>query len=734
MRRRSKASGEPAKSRPGKAAALKQRNAPKSGFRRIPPVRQETEVVRLARELRETQEQQAATADVLKVISRSAFDLPTVLNTLVESAARICDADHTWLFRRDGEYRWAASYGHSTEEHDQIKQYMLAWAVSPGRGSAIARTLLEGRPVQIADVAAYPDYDLHDVRRIANYRTALGIPLLREGVPIGVLALTRSQPRIFTDKQIELLITFADQAVIAIENTRLLNELRESLQHQTATADVLRIISSSPGELEPVFQTMLENATRICQAELGMLWLADGDGFRPAALHGVPPDLAGMRQREKVFHFDPEVPLGRLAQTKQLDHIVDAKREPAYVKGLEPFKEFVDVFGARTFLLVPMLQDDTLVGVIAIYRKEVRPFTDKQIALVQNFAAQAVIAIENTRLLNELRQRTAELTDSLEQQTATSDVLSVISSSPGEMETVFRSMLENAVRICQAKFGFMLHYDGDTYNAVAELCDVPAYVEEMRRGPLRPHPESALGCVARTRQVAQIADITAHRLYAEHNPLLVTGAELGGIRTIVAVPMVKDQQLIGAITIFRQEVRPFTDKQIALVQNFAAQAVIAIENARLLNELRQRTDDLTESLDQRTATSEVLRVISSSPGELAAVFHAILENATRICEANYGTLYLFDDNVYRLAASVGTPLEFDEFQRKRGPFAPTPGTHLDHVMRTKRVKHAVDETTEPVPWHFSKVRLSIDGERTHAQGRRVDRRYPHLSSGGPPLH
>ena len=369
-------------------------------------------------------------------------------------------------------------------------------------------------------------------------------------------------------------------------------ELKEALERQAATTEVLRVISTSPGELDPVFHAVLANAKRILQAELGMLWLADGDGFRAAALHGVPSDLARMRQREKVFRFDPEVPLGRLVRTKQLDHVVDARKEPGYIKGLEPFKEFVDVFGARTFVLVPMLQDDALVGVIAIYRKEVRPFTDKQIALVQSFAAQAVIAIESTRLLNELRERTTDLTESLEQQTATSEVLSVISSSPGRLENVFRSMLENAVRICQAKFGFMLRYDDDAYHTVAELCDVPAYIEEMRRGPLRPHAESALGRVAKSKEFAQISDITAHRLYAERNPIFVAGAELGGMRTIAAVPMLKDQQLIGAITIFRKEVRPFTDKQIGLLQNFAAQAVIAIENTRLLKELRERTEQL----------------------------------------------------------------------------------------------------------------------------------------------
>jgi GAF domain-containing protein len=548
-------------------------------------------------DLSESLQQQTATADVLRIISSSPGELKPVFQAILENATRICDAKFGVLFRLDGELcEFAVEVGTPLELAEFVRR---RGRFMPAPDTQLFRVLRTGGVAHTADYAAIAP-DAPPVK-LGGARSTVDVPMFKDSALVGAISIYRQEVRPFTDKQIALLQNFAAQAVIAIENTRLLNELRqrtsdlsESLEQQTATSEVLGVISTSPGELEPVFRAVLANATRILQAELGMLWLADGDGFRAAALHGVPPDLAEMRQREKIFHFDPEVPLGRLAQTKQLDHVVDAKREPGYVKGVEPFKEFVDVFGARTFVLVPMLQDDALVGVIAIYRKEVRPFTDKQIALVQSFAAQAVIAIENTRLLNELRERTTDLTESLEQQTATSEVLSVISSSPGRLESVFRSMLENAVRICQAKFGFMLRYEGDAYHTVAELCDVPAYIEEMKRGPLQPHPESALGRVARTKEFAQISDITAHRLYTERDPIFVAGAELGGMRTIAAIPMLKDQQLIGAITIFRKEVRPFTDKQIALLQNFAAQAVIAIENTRLLNELRQRTEQIAK--------------------------------------------------------------------------------------------------------------------------------------------
>ena len=269
----------------------------------------------------------------------------------------------------------------------------------------------------------------------------------------------------------------------------------------------------------------------------------------------------------------------------------------------------------------------------ALVRNEVNPFTEKQIELVTTFADQAVIAIENARLLNELRQRTADLTEALEQQTATSDVLRVISSSPGELEPVFQAMLENATRICDAKFGMLLRYDGEAFRFAAGVGMPPAFAAfEKERGPFRPVPASHLDRVLRTRQVSHTADYAAEGV-------LSPPVELGGARSTVDVPLLKNDELVGAFSIYRQEVRPFTDKQIELVKNFAAQAVIAIENARLLNELRQRTTDLTESLEQQTATSDVLRVISSSPGDLEPVFATMLENAVRICDAKFGNIY-----------------------------------------------------------------------------------------------
>ena len=358
-------------------------------------------------------------------------------------------------------------------------------------------------------------------------------------------------------------------------------ELAEALEQQTAASEVLQVISSSPGELEPVFQAMLEKASRICSAEFGVLYRYDGDTYRAAATLGMPPALAA--RLEGPLRPGEGTAIGRVARTRQVAHIVDLATEPVHREDLQ-VRSAAAEFGIRTLLAVPMMKDDKLIGAISIFRKEVRPFTDRQIALVTSFAAQAVIAIENTRLLNELRE-------SLQQQTATADVLQVISSSPGDLERVFKAMLDNAVRICEAKFGNMFLYQDGAFRIVAMQNPPPAYVERWRNDPVvvvSDNPHMPIAHLARTKQVVHITNLTAEPGYAKRDPRVVSAADAAGIRTMLLVPMLKESELVGAIVIYRQEVRPFTDKQIELVQNFAAQAVIAIENTRLLNELRRQ--------------------------------------------------------------------------------------------------------------------------------------------------
>ena len=490
MRRRSRASSRLVKAGSRKAKTLKAvRHSSSSNSD------QGTEVAWLTRELDEAYQREVATADVLKVISRSTFDLQAVLDTLVESATRLCHADRSGirLAKTDGLYHNVASYGFSPEHKARMEREPL----KPDEDSIVGRVVLRHKSVHLVDSQADPHRQLANRSRSGNTHTLLGVLLQREGMPIGVLLLQRTVVQAFTDNEIALAETFADQAVIAIENVRLFEaeqqrsrELSESLEQQMATSEVLSVISSSPGELEPVFQSMLENATRLCEAKFGVLFRSEGDALRAVALHGAPLPYVEERRRNPIIRPHPETTLGRAVATKQTVQLADVLEEPNYSDAPSGYTgaQLAKLAGARTVLAVPMIKENALMGVVLIYRQEVRPFTDKQIELVQNFAAQAVIAIENTRLLNELRQRTTDLTESLEQQTATSEVLRVISSTPGELEPVFQAMLENAVRICEAKFGFMLRYDGGAYYTVAALCSVPAYAAEMRREPLRPDP------------------------------------------------------------------------------------------------------------------------------------------------------------------------------------------------------------------------------------------------------
>ena len=468
-----------------------------------------------------------------------------------------------------------------------------------------------------------------------------------------------------------------------INVARLARERDEALEQLAATSEMLQVISRSPGELEPVFEAMLANAARICEARFAILYLHDGNAFRAvAATHDAPPAYVESRKRDPAIRPAPDAPLGRVASTKQIVHIADLSKLQSYIEHHPFVVAAVELGGFRTALGVPLLKDNQLVGSMNIFRQEVRPFTDKQIELVKNFAAQAVIAIENTRLLNELRE-------SLQQQTATADVLKVISSSPGELEPVFNAMLENATRICDAEFGTLYLREADAFRAVAIHNAPPAYVQARKRALVRPPPDSALGQVVTTHQVAQIDDITKTKSYIERDPYIISAVELGGYRTIAAVPMLKDDELVGAILIYRQEVRSFSEKQIALLRNFADQAVIAIENTRLLSELRQRTDDLAESLEQQTATAEILQTINRSPGDVAPVFDAMVESAMHFCQADYGHVYSYDGEFFHLVAAHGEPRYLD-WIKQTGPRLPENSLTLERVISGAPFVHIAD--------------------------------------------
>ena len=641
------------------------------------------ELAQAQKHLAEALEQQTATAEVLRAISSSSGELEPVFQAMLANAVRICEASYGVLFRfENGAWRAAAMHGVPPE----FAEFWQRGPQRPGPRTALGRIAQKKETVHIADVTTDPAYVEGEpvfvaAAKLGKFRTFLAVPMLKENELIGAFGIYRKEVRPFTDKQIELVTNFAAQAVIAIENTRLLNELRDSLQQQTATAEVLRVISSSPGELEPVFQTILASAIRICEAKFGVLLLCDEGGFRTVAIHNAPPAFVEERRRNPLIHPPQGTGLRLLAETKQVAQVADMKALKLYIDG-DPFVvNSVDLGGYRTVVNVPMLKEGALIGAISIYRQEVRPFTDKQIELVQNFADQAVIAIENTRLLNELRE-------SLQQQTATSEVLQVISSSPGELEPVFQAMLANATSICEAKFGTLYLREQDALRMVAAHNVPPAFLEARRTtGPFRPHAGGNLGEVMSTKQPVQVADLATTRAYIERHPATVAAVEVGAVRTTIAVPMLKGNELTGVISIFRQEVRPFSDKQVTLLTNFASQAVIAIENARLLNELR-------ESLQQQTATADVLRVISGSRLELQPIFETVLENAVRLCDAERSFIFLFDGKVLRAAASHNTSPELREFI-ERNPI--TPGRHsaAGRAALERRTVHIPDVQADP---------------------------------------
>jgi GAF domain-containing protein/DNA-binding response OmpR family regulator len=643
-----------------------------------------SKIARLARELQEAHEQQAATSEILQVISSSRGKLELVFNAILANAVRICDAHfaNLWL-REEAGFRAAAMHNAPPAWAEECRREPVVQPSGPRH--ILARLVKTKKTVHVPDALREKGSTV-SLARLAGARTVLSVPLLNEGELIGHIGIYRQEVRPFTDKQIELMQSFAAQAVIAIENTRLLYELRqrtddlsEALAQQTATSEVLQVISSSPGDLTPVFNSILANARRICEAKFAHLLLYDGQVFRAAAFEGAAPTFVEFWQRGP-HALDPDTGPRRAVATKQIVHVPDLQQTERYGKPNPQLAALADLAGARSVLVVPMLKDERVLGTLSIYRAVPDPFSDKQIELVSNFSRQAAIAIENTRLLNELRE-------SLEQQTATSEVLGVISSSPGELRPVFDAMLANATRICAAKFGTLYLRESDGFRTVAIYNAPPAYTEARRNAFIHPHPDSTLWRAATTKKAVQIADVTTERGYVERDPFVVTAIEQGGFRTVLSIPMLKEDELVGMFSIFRQEVQTFSDKQIEVVNNFAAQAVIAIENTRLLNELR-------ESLEQQTATSEVLSVISSSPGDLEPVFQAMLGNAVRICEASFGALLRFEGGAWRSAAMLGVPPAFAEFWQ-RGLQRPGPRTALGRVIATRRTVHIADVTTEP---------------------------------------
>jgi GAF domain-containing protein/anti-sigma regulatory factor (Ser/Thr protein kinase) len=579
------------------------------------------------RDLTEALEQQTATSEVLKVISRSTFDLQPVLETLVENATKLCGAETGFISRPDGgllriEVHWGAS--------PELMAFYKQHPVEPSRGSLIGRTFLERRTIHIEDVLTDLEYEWWESQKAGKYRTMLGVPLLREGVPLGIIGMWREEVRPFTDKQIELVTTFADQAVIAIENVRLLKELQdrndqltESLEQQTATGEILRVIAGSPTDIQPVLDAVAENAARLCDATYAVIHQVEGDLLRAAAHYGSAP------VREVPLHVGRGFPAGRAVVDRHTIHVHDLAAEVD--TEFHESKAGQSVSGTRTILALPLLREGVAIGTIAIRRTEVRPFTDKQIALLQTFADQAVIAIENVRLFREVEERNAELREALEYQTATAEVLGIISRSPTDVQPVLDAIVESAARVCGIDDVVLRLHEGNVMAARAHFGPVPIpsgrveiSVNEPQIRWLREH------------DTLHIPDVRAQNDF----PIVSSW------HTFLGVPLRQQGEFIGGLFARRTEVRPFSPAQIKLLETFADQAVIAIENVRLFQELK-------ESLEQQTATSQILGVIASSPTDIQPVLNVVAENAARVCGADDATVRLVEGNLLRRVAHQG---------------------------------------------------------------------------------
>jgi GAF domain-containing protein len=633
---------------------------------------------RLITETREALEQQTATAEVLQVINASPGDVAPVFEAMVERAARLCEADEALVRICDGEaLRLAAVHGGDAESREKVRQ------LGPTGFTGGYEPFARGERI----------VHLHDVREIAasrlspadkarlearRIRTWLGVALRKDDTLLGIINVHRREVRPFSDRQIALLQNFAAQAVIAMENARLITETREALEQQIATAEVLGVINSSPGDLVPVFDAMLEKAMRICDAAFGQLAVHADSRFRTAATRGMPPAFVEYR-RNNPPDFGPQTLPGRLLAGARVLHVADLKAEAAYQDGEPNRRALVDLGGVRTAVMVPLLHDGTVRGFISIYRQEVRPFGDKQIALLQNFAAQAVIAIENARLLTETRE-------ALEQQTATAEVLGV-NAHPGDLAPVFEALMDHATRLCEGAFGDLWIHDGTMFRLAAVRGAPPAFAEFLARAPETPGSAAHRRLLAGDR-LYHVPDLTDDEAHRSGNPMRRAVVELGGARAVLAIPLRKDATLLGVFSVFRQEVRPFTDKQSALLENFAAQAVIAIENTRLITETR-------EALEKQTATAEILSVISSSPTDVQPTFEAIAARAALLCDVVHAAVFRFDGSLIHMGAMYGVTGAEREASDRTFPLPPGRTSATTRAIENREVVHIPDVKTDP---------------------------------------
>jgi signal transduction histidine kinase len=547
----------------------------------------------------EALERQTATADILQVIARSPSDVQPVFDAVAERAMSLLNCWSAIVVSFDGELvHFGAACGALPDTEQIVRQRFQS--MRPYRASLLGRCLLERTVVNSADAQAEPDQQLRDYARKRGLRAVLCVPLLRDDKVEGALVLTRAQPGLFAPREIELVQTFADQAVIAIHNARLFNETKQALEHQTATSEVLQVIGNSMADAKPVFERIVNSIERLFDCRQIAIFVTPGDGLvHLAARRGMNMEL-----------MDEVYPLP--IEQSAVPAVLGARQQIYYPDALnganvpQSIRRVAQVIGNFSDVLTPMLWEGRGVGMIAVTREPNTPFNSKELSLLRTFADQTVIAIENARLFDEVQAKTRDLEEALEQESAGSEVLKLISMSSGDLEPVFQKLLESATRLCGAELGIMNLLSGGMVRQVSFYNMPEAYVSEWSGKPYPPHPESVMGTVMRTRQAVHVDDLRTRPAYSAGNPAVVALSDIAGARTYVGVPLLQRDELVGMISIYRREVRPFDEKQVQLVERFASQAVIALENARLLNELRERTHQLSRSLENLRAAQDRL--------------------------------------------------------------------------------------------------------------------------------